>query len=156
MKGKLEPIPGAKEASVTITTTKMTAPKTVKVNAHGTYADLNYDSPKDGYRREIYVVDNTKNASLKKAADIEKLVTTVKEDQWKDNFAIAPVYLDSADESYNRIRNGYTVRLFGLEVTGTYTVYVRNVCAARTLPDGSTITESTVNESAGGTAVSYR
>lgn len=156
VKGKLEPIPGAKEASVTITATKVTAPKTVKVTAHGTYADLNYDSPKDGYRREIYVVDNTKNASLKKAADIEKLVTTVKEDQWKDNFAIAPVYLDSADESYNRIRNGYTVRLFGLEVTGTYTVYVRNVCAARTLPDGSTITESTVNESAAGTAVNFK
>ena len=156
VKGKLEPIPGAKEATVTITTTKVTAPKTVKVTAHGTFADLNYDSPKDGYRREIYVVDNTKNASLKKAADIEKLVTAMKEDQWKDTFAIAPIYQDSADESLNRIRNGYAVRLSGLETTGAYTVYVRNVCAARTLPDGSTITETTVNESAAGTAVSFK
>ena len=164
VKGVMEPIPGAKEATVTITTTKVTAPKTVKVTAHGSgaaYANLNYDTPKDGYRREIYVVDNSINSSLKKAADFEKLLAGMGEDSWKENkwqgtFAIAPIYLDSADEALNRRRNDYTAQLSGLATKGAYTVYVRNVCAARTLADGSVITNEAVNESAAGTAVSFK
>ena len=164
VKGELEPIPGAKEATVTITTTKVTAPKTVKVTAHGSagaYANINYDTPKDGYRREIYVVDNSNNSSVKKAADFEKLLAGTGEDFWKENkwqgtFAIAPIYLDSADEALNLRRNNYTVQLSGLVTKGAYTVYVRNVCAARTLADGSVITNEAVNESAAGTAVSFK
>lgn len=162
--GEMEPIPGAKAATVTITTTKMTAPKTVKVVTHGSegaYVNLNYDTPADGYRREIYVVNNNVNSSLKKAADFEKLLAGTDEDSWKENkwqgtFAIAPLYLDSADESLNRRRNGYTAQLTGLATSGAYTVYVRNVCAARTLANGSVITNETVNASAAGTAVSFK
>lgn len=162
--GEMEPIPGAKAATVTITTTKMTAPKTVKVVTHGStdaYVNLNYDTPADGYRREIYVVNNNVNPSLKKAADFEKLLAGTDEDSWKENkwqgtFAVAPLYLDSADESFNRRRNGYTAQLSGLATSGAYTVYVRNVCAARTLANGSVITNETVNASAAGTAVSFK
>lgn len=162
--GKKEPIKGAKEAKVAITTTKMTAPKAVKAVAHGStgaYVNLNYDTPKDGYRREIYVVDNSVNPSLKKAVDFEKLLAGTDENTWKENkwqgtFAIAPIYQDSADESLNRRRNGYTAQLSGLAIQGAYTVYVRNVCAARTLANGSVITNETVNASAAGTAVSFK
>ncbi len=146
----------AKSATVAIDVTSLTAPKPVKVTAHGTYADLNYGTPVDGYRREIYVVDNQKNPTLKKAADIEKAVQSMKDGQWKDTFAIAPVYQDSADESLNQSRYKYTVRLTGLKPQGQYTVYVRNVCAARTLTDGSVISQITVNESAAGTAAAFK
>lgn len=166
VKGKLEPIPGAKEVSVTITTTKLTAPKTVKVTAHGAgsvTAKLSYDTPKDGYRREIYVVDNNnrKTASVKKAADFEKLLAGTGEDSWKENkwqgtFAVAPIYLDGADEALNRRRNNYAAQISGLATKGAYTVYVRNVCAAKTLADGSVITNDAVNESAAGTTVSFK
>ncbi|MDE7186797.1 MAG: Ig-like domain-containing protein [Lachnospiraceae bacterium] len=146
----------AKSATVVIDATSLTAPKPVKVTAHGVYADLNYSTPKDGYRREIYVVDNKKNPTLKKAADIEKAVQSMKDGQWKDTFAIAPVYQDSADENLNQTRYEYTVRLTGLQPQGQYTVYVRNVCAARTLEDGSVVSQSTVNESAAGTAAGFK
>lgn len=146
----------AKSATVVIDATALTAPKPVKVTAHGTYADLSYSTPKDGYRREIYVVDNQKNPALKKAADIEKAVQSMKDGQWQGTFAIAPVYLDSADEELNQTRYKYTVRLTGLQTQGQYTVYVRNVCAARTLEDGSVISRSTVNESAAGTVAGFK
>ncbi|MDE6603678.1 MAG: Ig-like domain-containing protein [Lachnospiraceae bacterium] len=161
VEGKLERIKDAKGkdakgATVAITVTKVSAPKPVKVTSHGTYVDVNYDIPKDGYRREIYVVDNEKNPGLKNANAIEAKVVSTKEDQWKNAFAIKPVYQDSADESYNKTRNKYTVRLAGLNTKGSYTVYVRNVCAARELADGSVITKETVDASAAGTAVSFK
>lgn len=69
VKGKLERIKDAKGvdakgAIVAVAVTKLSAPKPVKVTSHGSYADVNYDIPKDGYRREIYVVDNGKNPDL--------------------------------------------------------------------------------------------
>jgi len=69
VKGKLERIKDAKGvdakgATVAVAVTKLSAPKPVKVTSHGSYADVNYDIPKDGYRREIYVVDNGKNPDL--------------------------------------------------------------------------------------------
>ncbi len=69
VKGKLERIKDAKGvdakgATVAVAVTKLSAPKPVKVTSHGSYADVNYDIPKDGYRREIYGVDNGKNPDL--------------------------------------------------------------------------------------------
>ncbi|MCM1414915.1 MAG: Ig-like domain-containing protein [bacterium] len=161
--GKLVKIDNAKEVSLQITTTKVTAPKKVKVTTHGSGdadANLSYDTPKDGYRREIYVV-NSKSSSLKKAADFEKKLAGTSEDSWKENqwqgtFAIAPIYVDSADEALNRRRNGYAAQLKGLGTNGTYTIYVRNVCAARTLTGGSEVTNDAVNASAAGTVVSLK
>lgn len=163
-KGEMVRIEGAKSATTTIEAVPVTAPKPVKVSANGDYAVLDYDTPVDGYRREIYVVDNKKNPALKTAPAIEEEVKKLRgnKNQWKNSFAIAPVYLDSADENYNRKNENYsyTAWLNGLQTQGQYTVYVRNVCAAKTwkLPDGSqiTITQTTVDESAAGTAVSFK
>lgn len=164
--GKMVPLTGkgVKEAKVTIEAAPVTAPKPVTVSAYDNYAFVYYATPADGYRREIYVVDNNKHSDLKTADKIEPEVKKLRgnKNQWKNTFAIAPVYLDSADEVYNRNRRigDYTALLDGLDPQGQYTVYVRNVCAAKTweLSDGSriTITQETVDESAAGTAVSFK
>ncbi|MDE6603739.1 MAG: hypothetical protein K2K90_16670 [Lachnospiraceae bacterium] len=158
--GKMVRIPGFKAVTVTIEGTALTAPKSVKVTPRGNEALVNYDRVVDGYRREIYVVDNTANPTLKKASDIEAKVKEMQgnKNQWRGTFAIAPIYLDSADENYGRSWNGiwYKAWLSGLQSETPYTVYVRNVCEAKTLPDGYMITQETVDLSAAGTAVSFK
>lgn len=156
--GDMVEIKGAKTATVTIEGTAVTAPKPVKVTAHSNYAIIDYSTVSDGYRREIYVVDNKDNPSLKKAAAIEAKVKELQgnKNQWRGTFAIAPIYLDSADESYNRFNNGFTAELSGLQADRPYTVYVRNVCEAKTLADGYVITQETVDAGAAGTAVSFK
>lgn len=155
-------IKGAKTATVTIEGTAVTAPKPVKVTTYntieGVYANVNYDAVSDGYRREIYVVDNKDNPSLKKAAAIEAKVKELQgnKNQWRGTFAIAPVYLDSADEDYNRDIGYAAAYLSGLQNDRPYTVYVRNVCEAKTLADGYVITQETVDAGAAGTAVSFK
>lgn len=150
--GDMVPIEGAKTATVTIEGTLVTAPKPVTVSAHGKYADVNYGVVSDGYRREIYVAAGKQNA---KALDDKVKALQGNKNQWRNDFVIAPIYQDSADESYNRYRNNYTARLTGLEINKQYTVYVRNVCEAKTLSDGNKITQSTVDASAAGTAVTF-
>lgn len=158
--GKLVKDPDFKEVKVAIEGTPVTAPKSVKVTPHGNFALVNYDRVSDGYRREIYVVDNVKNPNLKKAADIEAEVKKLhgNKNQWRGIFAIAPVYLDSADESLIRTLQDirYKAALNGLKAETEYTVYVRNVCEAKTLSDGYVITQDTVDASAAGTAVSFK
>lgn len=150
--GEMVPIEGATTAKVTIEGTLVTAPKPVTVSAHGTEADVNYGVVSDGYRREIYVVAGKKNAK-----DIEVKAKNLQgnKNQWRNDFEIEPIYQDSADESYNRLNNKYTARLTKLAPNTQYTVYVRNVCGAKTLSDGSVITQSTVDDSAAGTAVTF-
>ncbi len=160
--GDMVEIKGAKTATVTIEGTAVTAPKPVKVTTYntieGVYANVNYDAVSDGYRREIYVVDNKDNPSLKKAAAIEAKVKELQgnKNQWRGTFAIAPVYLDSADEDYNRDIGYAAAYLSGLQNDRPYTVYVRNVCEAKTLADGYVITQETVDAGAAGTAVSFK
>lgn len=151
--GDMVPIEGAKTAAVTIEGTLVTAPKPVTVSAHGAYADINYGEVSDGYRREIYVVAGKQNAK-----DIEVKAKNLQgnKNQWRNDFEIEPIYQDSADESYNRSNKKYTARLTGLASDTQYTVYVRNVCEAKTLSDGYVITQSTVDASAAGTAVSFK
>ena len=158
--GKMVRIPNYKEVKVAIEGTPVTAPKSVKVLPRGNGAYVNYDRTADGYRREIYVVDNDKNPSLKKASDIETEVKKLhgNKNQWRGTFAIAPIYLDSADENYGRSVNGFWYKTFlsGLQTETAYTVYVRNVCEAKTLSDGYVITQDTVDASAAGMAVSFK
>lgn len=161
--GKMVPVPNFKEVKVAIEATALTAPKAVKAAPHGNYAYVSYDNVADGYRREIYVVEGKK-----KATEIEPDVKALhgNQNQWRGTFAIAPVYLDSADESYSS-RNYYYYDsknnkvyykslLNGLKTETDYTVYVRNVCEAKTLSDGYVITQATVDDSAAGTAVSFK
>lgn len=160
--GDMVEIKGAKTATVTIEGTAVTAPKPVKVTTYNTTvgagASVNYDTVSDGYRREIYLVDNKDNPSLKKAAAIEAKVKELQgnKNQWRGTFAIAPIYLDSADEDYNRDIGDAAAYLNGLQADRPYTVYVRNVCEAKTLADGYVITQETVDAGAAGTAVSFK
>lgn len=153
--GKMVPVPNFKEVKVAIEATALTAPKAVKATPHGNYALVNYDKAADGYRREIYVVEGKK-----KATEIEPDVKALhgNQNQWRGTFAIAPVYLDSADENLISTENGirYKTKLRELKAETDYTVYVRNVCEAKTLSDGYVITQATVDASAAGTAVSFK
>lgn len=161
--GKAEPILDAngkyvKSATLKIQVTKLDAPKKVKATAHGTYVELNYDSPAYGYRREIYVVEKT-GSSLKKASDFDQILKDMKENQWEEKgFAIAPVYITKGTEDYNRNRYGYVTTLSGLDIKKDYTIYVRNVCAVRTLTDGTggVVTQAAMNESAAGAVVNVK
>lgn len=143
------PIPGAKTATFKIQVTKLDAPKKLSTVTHGTYVDLNYDSPNYGYRREIYVVK--KSDTFKKAEDFENTLKGMKENQWKSKgFAIAPIYINKSTEDAYRKSAKYVSRLQGLDVKTDYTIYVRNVCAVRTLTDGTggVVTQAAMNESA--------
>lgn len=151
------PIPGAKTATLKIQVTKLDAPKKLSTVTHGTYVDLNYDSPNYGYRREIYVVK--KSDTFKKAEDFENTLKGMKENQWKSKgFAIAPIYINKSTEDAYRKSAKYVSRLQGLDVKTDYTIYVRNVCAVRTLTDGTggVVTQAAMNESASGAVVNVK
>lgn len=160
--GKAEPILDAngkyvKSATLQIQVTKLDAPKKVKATAHGTSIDLNYDSPAYGYRREIYVAE--KSDKFKKTDDFETVLKGMRENQWKEKgFAIAPIYITISTERFNRNNYNYVRRLTDLDIKKDYTVYVRNVCAVRTLTDGTggVVTQAAMNESASGVVVNVK
>lgn len=155
--GKPKRIEGAKVATLKIQVTKLDAPKKVKATVHGNYISLDYDSPAYGYRREIYVVK--KSDKFKKADDFETTLKDMKANQWKaKGFAVAPVYLDEDEEKDNREWHEYTAQIDSLDVKTDYTVYVRNVCAVRTLTDGTggVITQAAMNGSASGVVVNVK
>lgn len=152
--GKVEPLKDAngkyvKSAQLKINVTKLDAPKKVKATPHGTYIDLTFDAPANGYRREIYVAEKGKFAN---AAAFDNALKGMKENQWKSKgFAIAPIYNSSK-------LNNVKVRLQTLDVSKDYTIYVRNVCAVRTLTDGTggVVTQAAMNESAAGVVVNAK
>ena len=83
--------------------------------------------------------------------DFENTLKGMKENQWKSKgFAIAPIYINKSTEDAYRKSAKYVSRLQGLDVKTDYTIYVRNVCAVRTLTDGTggVVTQAAMNESA--------
>lgn len=152
--GKVEPLKDAngkyvKSAQLKINVTKLDAPKKVKATPHGTYIDLTFDAPANGYRREIYVAEKGKFAN---AAAFDNALKGMKENQWKSKgFAIAPIYSSLK-------MNNVKVKLQTLDVSKDYTIYVRNVCAVRTLTDGTggVVTQAAMNESAAGVVVNAK
>lgn len=161
--GKAEPILDAKgkyakSAQLKINVTKLDAPKKVKATAHGNYIELNYDTPAYGYRREIYVME--KNSSYKTPAQFDQLLAGMKENQWQEKrFAIAPVYITESTEKSDRNNYNYVRKLSGLNVKKDYTIYVRNVCAVRTLSGYAgkpAVTQAAMNESAAGVVLNVK
>lgn len=161
--GKAEPILDAKgkyakSAQLKINITKLDAPKKVKATAHGNYITLNYDSPAYGYRREIYVME--KNNSYKTPAQFDQLLAGMKENQWQEKgFAIAPIYISKSTEDYNRNYYKYVRSLSKLKIKKEYTIYVRNVCAVRTLSNYEgkpAVTQAAMNESAAGVVINVK
>lgn len=148
----------AKSAQLKINITKLDAPKKVKATAHGDYITLNYDSPAYGYRREIYVME--KNNSYKTPAQFDQLLAGMKENQWQEKgFAIAPIYITKSSEDFNRNNDKYVSSLSKLKIKKDYTIYVRNVCAVRTLSgyEGKpAVTQAAMNESAAGVVVNVK
>lgn len=141
--GKKTRIEGAKTAKVNISVKKVSAPKVSKVIAKDDSVTVQYALPKqnDGYRREIYVVEG-KNV---KAEEIEDQVVGMKNEQWKGIFAAEPVFIDYYGELRSRVHdtkkhidiNTVELTVGGLKPGKTdYTVYVRNVSAARSFEDG--------------------
>lgn len=156
--GKKIRIDGAKSAKTTITVKKVSAPKVTKVTPKDTSIAVEYTLPaaKDGYRREIYVVEG-KNV---KADVIEKKVTDeMKNEQWQGIFAVTPRFVTYSEEYSARIfdykkntrTNTVRIAIGGLDPQKDYTVYVRNVSHVRSFADGCQ-----VSLSAAGTAKSCK
>ena len=133
-----------KVAKTKVTVTEVTAPVIKKVIPKDTYAEVQFTRVDNGYRGEIYVVKlaNKKDANKWKAADFETAIKKMKNGQWQDTFAVAPLYFGGTrgyDEKLKICRQWVTFK--ELE-SSAYVIYVRNVSAVRTLADGSKVTES--------------
>ncbi|MCM1233311.1 MAG: hypothetical protein NC489_24600 [Ruminococcus flavefaciens] len=152
--GDLKKIDRAKTASVKITVTNLDAPKKLKAVTHGSYVSLYYNQVSNGYRREIYVVE--KSSSFKTAANFESVLKNMKENQWREKgFAIAPRYVSGESDDNSVIR----ATLSGLDAKKDYTIYVRNVCAVRTLGSEygyGKITQAAMSESAAGAVLNVK
>lgn len=135
-----------KTATTAVTVKKVTAPKISKLTALDDYVVIQYPIVKDGYRREIYVMEG-KN---RKADDFETAISGMKNGQWEGIFAVAPRFMRVADENSAKVWDSkkevhldiVQLRITGLEYGKDYTIYVRNVSAVRTLSDGCQVQES--------------
>lgn len=139
---------GVKVAKGKVTVSEVTAPAIKKVIMGDTTAEVQFTHVNDGYRKEIYVVDASVDASRKKwkQADFEKEIAKMTNGQWEGIFAIAPIYVqsyyDNGDGDYFKYDKKSKLDLksiLDLDAKGSYVVYVRNVSAARTLADGSKV-----------------
>lgn len=143
----------AKAATAKITVTEVTAPAVKKITAKDTEASVYFTVPDDGYRREIYVVDVTKDTEYAdrkkwKPADFNNAIAEVRNGQLKNaGFEIVQYStaknedLDSleAKDVYDKKLKAHIAKVTGLKAGHEYTVYVRNVSAARALDDGSVV-----------------
>lgn len=132
------------KTSVTITVKKVTAPKIMKTTMTDQRIDVQYSlvNASDGYRREVYVMEG-KNLP---AQTFEDAIKSMKNGKWQGTFAAAPQFIsysEERDREYNGVwddkKKAYVAvrcSFYGLTSGEEYTVYVRNVNAARTLSDG--------------------
>ncbi len=143
----------AKAASVKITVTEVGSPAIKKIETQGSKAKVYFTVPDNGYRREIYVVDVTKNigneaAKKWKAAQFNDAIDGMKNGQWKEaGFAQAPVYnyaenknvetLDS--DKYDTKLKAHIESIGNLNPEHEYVIYIRNVSRIKTLDDGSVV-----------------
>lgn len=135
--GVKQPIEGAKPATVKISVVDVTAPKIKTVTALDISAVVTYPKLPDGYRREIYVLEDPKAKEDAFITAIGKL----KNGDWKSaGFATAPIY--TSTESYDAKSKTSRVTISGLKAGSEYTVYVRNVSGIRKLADGSDVVAS--------------
>ncbi len=136
-----------KTAKVKITVTDVEAPKISSVSALDKTAEVRYTAPEEGFRREVYVLDLSGETGNLKEKDVEKkfidAIASMKDENWKGIFAVAPQYFGIADEERLIEFNGSAIaRISGLKTYTQYAVYVRNVSGIRTLSDGSQVTRS--------------
>lgn len=150
---------GVKVAKTSITISDVTAPVIKKIDKiEDNSARLQFTLPDNGYRREIYVVELKDKADAKNWTkdSFEKAIAGMKNGQWKDTFAIEPIYISgTADYSAGKklvvvgdkerfgkdciLGRDSNYDFEGFKAGMNYAVYVRNVSAARTLADGSKV-----------------
>lgn len=139
--------PKVKDAKTKITVIDVGAPKIQGVRPLDTTAELRYAPIENGYRREIYLLKT--NGMTKKVLTqsyFESRIASMKDENWHDIFAIAPIYCDQNEEDkLQELYQNWGSVIIGLDDLTSdteYAVYVRNVSAIRTLDDGSKIAAS--------------
>ncbi len=127
----------AKAAKLNITVNKLSEVKKIKLEAHDTYAYIDYADVSDGYRREVYVLEGTNVP----AAEFDEKINAVKNGNY-DAF-VAHLFITATERNEtNTIGKKFWGKITGLKPNTQYTVYVRNVCALRNFPNGEQIDAS--------------
>lgn len=128
----------AKAAKLNITVSKVSEVKKIKLEAHDTYAYIDYADVPDGYRREIYVLEG---ANIP-AADFDEKINAVQNGNY-DAFT-AHLFITATERSTTNPATGkkFWGRINGLKPNTQYTVYVRNVSALRSFLNGEQIDAS--------------
>ncbi len=127
----------AKAAKLNITVNKLSEVKKIKLEAHDTYAYIDYADVPDGYRREVYVLEGTNVP----AAEFDEKINAVKNGNY--NAFVAHLFITATERNAeNAAGKKFWGKITGLEPNTQYTVYVRNVCALRNFPNGEQIDAS--------------
>ncbi|MDE7322409.1 MAG: Ig-like domain-containing protein [Lachnospiraceae bacterium] len=127
----------AKAAKLNITVNKLSEVKKIKFEAHDTYAFIDYSYVPDGYRREVYVLAGANIA----ASEFETKINAVKNGNY-DAFDAHLFIADTERNVTNHAGKAFWGRIDGLSPNTQYTVYVRNVSALRSFPNGEQIDAS--------------
>lgn len=121
--GKMEAIAGAKTAKVTINVANVSAPKIKKVQTWDYTAKVELPAVKDGYRREVYVLEG-KGLTVDA---FEQEIAKMEQQNWEGTKLVAAPkktsYTSDGKTEYAYLEN--------LDINKDYTVYVRNVSAIK-------------------------
>lgn len=143
MDGTFEAIEGFKPVIAKITVTDVSIPTIKEVKTFDTRIKFKYVKPKDGYRREYYILPGTKTeadfvAAIEKMNGNGKFMDadgTIGHVWYQDAMnANGVVYGESVDA-----KGIVEIEAFNLVPNTDYTLYVRNVSGMRTLDDGSEV-----------------
>lgn len=128
----------AKAAKLNITVSKVSEVKSIKLEAHDTYAYIDYANVPDGYRREVYVLEGA-NIS---AAEFDEKINAIQNGNY-DAFTTHLFITATERKAENPVTGKkFWGKISGLEPNTQYTVYVRNVSALRSFLNGEQIDAS--------------